>query len=87
MEADESQDESTARYLKWSEVVEWYLEECEQDIGSSVEALEEMRRKLNLVIRRLVNTDSILVTVGDRPTNKREEQESILSVHPNYVVS
>jgi DNA replication licensing factor MCM6 len=86
-EDEEGDDESKNHYLKWGEVVEWYLEQCENDIGDSVERLEDMRKKLNLVIRRLLNVDLILVTVGDPPTNKREEQQTLLAVHPNYVVS
>merc|ERR1712151_304817 len=54
----EGDDEAeSSRHLKWSEVVEWYLEQVEQDIGDSLELLEEMRRKLNLVIRRLINVE------------------------------
>ena len=87
VETGDEDEESQTRYLKWKEVIEWYLEQVEQEIGDSVERLDEIRRKLNLVIRRLINTDNILVTVGQAPTNKREEQETLLAVHPNYVVS
>lgn len=82
----ESEDESQSSNLKWSEVVEWYVEEMENDIGDSVEMLHEMRKKINLVIRRLVNVDQVLVTLGAPPKTKGEEQEAVLSVHPNYVV-
>jgi len=86
-EHDTESEESKDHYLKWGQVVEWYLEQVENDIGDSVEMLEEMRKKLNLVIRRLLNVDLILVTVGNPPKNKREEQQTLLTVHPNYVVS
>jgi DNA replication licensing factor MCM6 len=76
-----------AQYLKWHQVVDWYLEQVESDIGDSVERLQEMRKKLNLVIRRLLNVDMVLVTVGEPPKNKREEQQALLAVHPNYVPS
>ena len=82
----ETEDESQSQHLKWSEAVEWYVEQMENDIGDSVEMLDEMRKKINLVIRRLVNVDQVLVTLGDPPKNKREEQQAVLSVHPNYVV-
>jgi len=72
--------------LQWKAVVEWYLEQVEQDLGNSVELLEETRKKINLVIRRLVNVDNILVTIGPAPKNKREEQNVALMVHPNYNV-
>jgi DNA replication licensing factor MCM6 len=84
-ETEESDD--SHRHLSWGDIIEWYLEQVERDIGDSVEQLEETRSKVNLVIRRLVNTDHILVTVGRAPTNKREELETLLAVHPNYVVS
>jgi MCM6 C-terminal winged-helix domain len=78
---------STARYLQWSQIVEWYLEQCEQDIGDSLERLDEMRKKINLVIRRLLRVDSILVTVGgDAPASKKDEPKTLLAVHPNYVL-
>lgn len=84
-EDEENEGDIKKRYLKWSEVVEWYLEQVEQqEIGDSVERLKEMRKKINLVIRRLVNQDHVLVTVGDPPKNKREEQKTLLAVHPNY---
>lgn len=82
----ETEDESQTPSLKWSEVVEWYVEQMENDIGDSVEMLDEMRKKINLVIRRLVNVDQVLVTLGAPPKNKIEEQEAVVSVHPNYVV-
>lgn len=83
---DDDDDENKTRYLKWSEVVNWHLEQQEQDIGASVEKLEEARKKVNLVIRRLLNKENVLVTVGQPPKNKREEQQALLAVHPNYVV-
>jgi len=87
-ESDEKKAQKQ-KYLKWGEVVNWYLEQIESEaIGDSVERLEEMRKKINLVIRRLINVDLILVTVGgEPPRNKLEEQQALLAVHPNYVVS
>jgi len=73
--------------MKWGEIVEWYLEQMEQEIGDSLEILQDMKKKLNLVIRRLVNVDMILITIGQPPRNKREEPQTRLAVHPNYVVS
>jgi DNA replication licensing factor MCM6 len=54
----ESED-SQSQHLKWKEVIEWYIEQMEHAIGDSVELLEEMRKKLNLVIRRLVSVDQV----------------------------
>lgn len=86
MEHEDDPDKQP-EYLKWDEIVEWYLHQIERDIGDSVERLEEMRHKLNLVIRRLLNTDMILVAVGEPPKNKREEMQTLLAVHPNYATS
>lgn len=79
---DVSEENTT---LKWSQVVAWYLEQIESQL-ESVEQLEEMRRKLNLVIRRLVNVENILMPVGAAPRDKSEEQDTQLVVHPNYSI-
>jgi DNA replication licensing factor MCM6 len=87
-EDEDDEEESPTKggqYLKWNQVVNWYLEQVETDIGDSVERLQEMRKKLNLVVRRLLNVDMVLVTVGEPPKNKREEQQALLAVHPNFV--
>jgi DNA replication licensing factor MCM6 len=74
-------------YWTWQKVSDWYLEQIEQDIGDSMEALESMRKKVNLVIRRLIDVDRILVTVGDVPKSKKEEGNTLLAVHPNYEIN
>ena len=98
---DQRQEEDTATtttasgntsndgYLTWGELVEWYLEQYEQEIGDSLDVLNEMKSKVNLVIRRLITVDRILVTVGGRdiPTSKKQEPTTILAVHPNYELS
>lgn len=70
----EEAEEST--FLKWSEVVDWYLEHHSS----------EERKKVNLVIRRLLNQEGVLVAVGPSPKNKREEPLTLLAVHPNYEI-
>ena len=47
------------------------------------------KSKVNLVMRRLITVDRILVTVGgsDIPTSKKQEPATILAVHPNYELS
>jgi DNA replication licensing factor MCM6 len=85
--SNESPSSSSPRYLKWKDVVAWYLEQMESEFSSSVEQLEVSRKKVNLVIRRLLTKEMVLVTVGGPPPqNKREEQNTLLAVHPNYVV-
>jgi hypothetical protein len=66
--------------------VEWYLEQVEMDIGSSLEQLQEMKKKVNLVIRRLLNKENVLTAVGSHPQSKDDEPTTLLSVHPNYVI-
>jgi DNA replication licensing factor MCM6 len=83
----EREDSTQTVYLKWGEVVEWYLEHVEQDIGSSMEQLHDIRKKINLVIRRLLNKEMVLVAVGQHFTDKDNEQQTRLAVHPNYDVS
>ncbi|KAL9181278.1 hypothetical protein ACHAXT_010083 [Thalassiosira profunda] len=70
-------------YLTWGQVVEWYLEQCESSIGDSLDELERMKKLTNLVLRRLVKTDHVLVVIGDADI---PEQQRKLAVHPNYVV-
>ena len=70
-------------YLTWGKVVEWYLEQCESTIGDSLEELNHLRNLTNLVLRRLVKVDHVLVVIGD---SEIPECERKLAVHPNYVV-
>ena len=80
-------ESETPDYLSWDEILEWYLKQMESDIGDSVPMLEELRKKVNLVIRRLIDVDRILVTIGEAPKGKKNQGKTILAVHPNYVVS
>jgi DNA replication licensing factor MCM6 len=80
VEGEESEDST---YLKWGQVVEWYLEQCESTIGDSMEELNRMRKLTNLVLRRLVKIDHVLVVIGDADIPELERK---LAVHPNYVV-
>lgn len=79
--------EEVTSYLTWDEVMEWYLNQCLEDIGDSLERLEEIKKKVNLVIRRLIDVDRILVTVGEAPKSKKDQGKTLLAVHPNYEVS
>lgn len=83
----ESDGDKEANYLQLDEVREWYLSQCEDVIGDSVEKLQEMRKKVDLVIRRLIDVDRILVTVGEVPKGKKDRGKTLLVVHPNYEVS
>ena len=83
-EAVEGEEGEEATYLTWGQVVEWYLEQCEATIGDSLEELDRMRKLTNLVLRRLVKVDHVLVIIGD---SEIPELERKLAVHPNYVVA
>jgi MCM6 C-terminal winged-helix domain len=72
-------------YPKWSQVLEWYLEQCEERIGDSMEELERLKKLTNLVIQKLVKKDRSLIFVGEPPTSKKEEHDARLAVHPNFV--
>ena len=85
LESDDANIES--KYLTWREVTNWYLEQREEEIGDSLEELERARKVTNLVIRRLINVDHVLMYIGDSPSTKAEEQETKIAVHPNYVMS
>jgi len=79
--------DDVATYLTWDQVMEWYLNQCLEDIGDSLERMEEIKKKVNLVIRRLIDVDRILVTVGEAPTSKKDQGKTLLAVHPNYEIS
>lgn len=83
----EGDGDTEANYLQLDEVREWYLAQCEDIIGDSINKLQEMRKKVDLVIRRLIDVDRILVTVGEVPKGKKERGKTLLVVHPNYEVS
>mmetsp|Transcript_30429 Transcript_30429/g.62140 ORF Transcript_30429/g.62140 Transcript_30429/m.62140 type:complete len:844 (+) Transcript_30429:328-2859(+) len=81
---DQGTEEGTLKSLKWGEVIQWYLEQMESEIGDSLEELERMRKMTNLVIKRLVHHDRVLVVVGDSDLPELEQQ---LMVHPNYALT
>ena len=70
------------KYLTWGEAAEWYLEQCESEIGNSVEALNEKKKLVNLVIRRLISKDNVLVYMGGSDGLKEKDRK--IAVHPNY---
>lgn len=87
LRALEGEEGGTNNYLTWDKAMEWYLDQCLEDIRDSQDRLEEMKKKVNLVIRRLIDVDRILVTVGEAPKSKRDQGRTVLAVHPNYEVS
>jgi DNA replication licensing factor MCM6 len=84
---DDKEKLSKSTYLTWEQVVDWYLEQIEGRIGDSLEELERMRKLTNLVIRRLIHSERILIVIGEPPKTKAEERQAKLMVHPNVVLS
>lgn len=88
LRSKESEQDDTegkaSKYLTWGEVAEWYLEQCESDIGDSLEELQRKRKLTNLVIRRLVQVDHVLMCIGS--TEGIAETDRKIAVHPNYAV-
>ena len=84
---DDDDNKKEPKYLTWKEVVEWQLEQNEERIGDSVEELERLKKVTNLVVRRLIQVERVLIVIGQAPRDKKEEQTSKLAVHPNYVFS
>lgn len=71
--------EEKSEYLKWSEIIDWFVDRSGQDN-------DETRKKVNLILRRLLHKEKVLVTIGTPPSSKREEPGTVLAVHPNYVI-
>jgi len=78
--------DSSTKSIKWGQVVEWYLETCEEDIGDSEKEFQRLRKLTNKVIQRLITVDHVLVYIGDMEQVFPKE-ERIIAVHPNYVIS
>jgi len=82
-----STEKSKIPYLTWGETVQWYLEHCEKQIGDSVDELRDLRKLTNLVIRRLISVDHVLIYITEESAAENiEEEDRKIAVHPNYVV-
>jgi len=87
VDGDEVESDNSTKYLTWGEAVEWYLGQCERQIGDSMEELERMRKLTNLVIRRLINDDHVLMYIaGEAAVKDVIETDRKITVHPNYDV-
>ena len=74
--------DSSKKYLTWGETVDWYLKQCEREIGDSKEELNRYKKLTNLVIRRLISVDRVLIYIGE--SEGIEETNRTIAVHPNY---
>ena len=77
-DAETAEDE---KVLTWGQIIEWYLEQCEAQVGDSLEELRRLRKLTHLVIKRLVEHDRVLIVFGDQDIPELERK---LKVHPNY---
>ena len=67
--------------LKKSQLIDWYLEQIESEIDSEA-TLNNKKRQVAAVLERLVKKDGVLIEMNEKPT----DEDSILIVHPNYVI-
>eukprot|EP00592_Proboscia_alata_P014821 CAMPEP_0194396986 /NCGR_PEP_ID=MMETSP0174-20130528/125292_1 /TAXON_ID=216777 /ORGANISM="Proboscia alata, Strain PI-D3" /LENGTH=1062 /DNA_ID=CAMNT_0039193111 /DNA_START=51 /DNA_END=3239 /DNA_ORIENTATION=- len=90
---------SSSSNLTWTQATEWYLTQVTSEIGESEEEADKMRKLVNMVIKRLVEKDRVLMFMDDGGVDgetgeadggggggKTEEKERLLGVHPNYVI-
>ena len=83
--------------VKMSDLIDWYLEEREGDIQTEEQLVQE-QNTVKLVIKRMINQESILLPVksaGWQPETSAEsssaavdstDSDPLLMVHPNYSV-
>ena len=87
LRSQENDSEQESTYLTWSQTVDWYLNQCEAQIGDSLEELQRLRKLTNLVIRRLIGVDHVLIYIGgDGAAESMKEGDRKIAVHPNFVV-
>lgn len=67
--------------LKKSELVEWYLTQIENELGSEQEYYEK-KLEVEAVIERLVHTDCVLLEIDQQ--SKSGSVDPFIMVHPNY---
>lgn len=78
-------EEELSAYITRDEAIKWYLEECETDIGDSVEELERLKKLTELVVQRLIEKDRVLVYIGEYSEDVSVNQR-LIAVHPNFVM-
>jgi len=79
-----NEEQEPPKYLTWSEAVDWYLEQCESEIGDSVDEMERIKALSNLVVKRLIEKDHVLIFMDEQPDGP--PQSRTIAVHPNYVI-
>lgn len=87
-ETDDQTDD--AQGLRRTQIVQWYCEKIEEEgLIQNQEDLENHKVMCEKVIDRLVKVDHILIALRDENRMEDDEEDdldSILIVHPNYVM-
>ncbi|XP_076808665.1 DNA replication licensing factor MCM6-like [Clavelina lepadiformis] len=81
-------EQSLTEGVKKSELVNWYLEQIADDLESEEELIEK-KNIIDKVIYRLIHRDHVLIELEQTAQKDAEDaprKESILVVHPNYVI-
>ncbi|VDK77746.1 unnamed protein product [Onchocerca ochengi] len=80
---DEETEENTENWegVRQSQLVQWYLDMMEESIDSE-EEYNLQKTICERVIRRLITEDNILIQL-----NAETDEDPIVVVHPNYVIS
>lgn len=76
--------ESADGGMRSSELIDWYLEEIEEDIGTE-EELNDKKKQVCAVIERLARKDNVLLSIRQGGGLAEFDEDSYLVVHPNYV--
>ncbi|CAG9537904.1 unnamed protein product [Cercopithifilaria johnstoni] len=80
---DEETEENTENWegVRQSQLVQWYLDMMEESIDSE-EEYNLQKTICERVIRRLITEDNILIQL-----NAETDEDPVVVVHPNYVIS
>jgi len=86
-----SEEEGT-QGVKRNDVIEWYLNEIEQDITSEAQLVEK-KDIIDKVLDRLIHHDHVLIALSSKELAERgkhaketKDDNPLLVVHPNYVL-
>lgn len=87
--AEAGEKSSSSEGLKRSDIVNWYLQECADDIESE-EDLVERKSLVEKVLDRLCYHDQVIIPLRSTGLRTQDadapEDDPILVAHPNYVI-
>lgn len=76
--AMESDSNATSGGMRKNQLVEWYLEQIEDELESEADYFKK-KAMVNSLVDRLINKDSVLIAIKEGL-----DQDPLLVVHPNY---